>query len=128
LTKYKANRSFVEWSQKTKFTALDYDGVKNYTENLFESYMAYKQLLNVVQAILTYPEEYNGRIWIIAPLLEQSAHSIIVQKDKHNAIPIDVPTLIAVRAELRLEMNKIVNAVRTSTLQQASRTNVAGMA
>lgn len=55
--------------------------------------MEYKQLLKKVQTILENREQYT------------------VQTGKHNAISTDVPTLIAVRSTLRMEMNKIVEAV-----------------
>lgn len=93
MTKYKANRSFVEWSQTMSFTPLEYDNIGSFTGELFENYMEYKQLLKLVQDILLNRDQYA------------------VQTDKHNAISTDVATLIAVRSALRSEMNKIVEAV-----------------
>ena len=124
LTRYKANRSFVEWSQKMKLTTLDYEPIKSYTEGLFESYMTYKQLLNLVQDVLNRPEAYEGNCFpgahrTLLPSSNENLHS--VRKECHNAIPIDVSTLVAVRAALRVEMNKIVTAVSSySTVKRKS--------
>ncbi|KAF1994444.1 hypothetical protein P154DRAFT_476000 [Amniculicola lignicola CBS 123094] len=97
LTKYKANRSFVEYSQASEFTPLEYENISSYTEELFENFMEYKQLLKKVQDILRNPDRY------------------MVKPGGHNPIPLDVPTMIAVRAALRNEMNKIVEAVDVLT-------------
>ncbi|KAJ9656097.1 hypothetical protein H2201_008648 [Coniosporium apollinis] len=93
LTKYKANRSFVEWSENKKFTPLEYENIGSFTGELFENFMEYKLLLKKVQDMLQNRDAYE------------------VQPDRHNAITTDVPTLIAVRSAMHNEMNKIVEAV-----------------
>ncbi|KAJ9654163.1 hypothetical protein H2201_009039 [Coniosporium apollinis] len=93
LTKYKANRSFVEWSENKKFTPLEYENISSFTGELFENFMEYKLLLKKVQDMLQNRDAYE------------------VQPDRHNAITTDVPTLIAVRSAMHNEMNKIVEAV-----------------
>ncbi|KAI8931676.1 hypothetical protein NX059_011323 [Plenodomus lindquistii] len=92
LTKYKANRSFVEETQKLSFSPLEYDLVAAFTSNLFDNYMDYKSLVKLVQDIMAKPDKY-------------------VRKNVASSIPIDVGTLVAVRSALRTEMNKIVQAV-----------------
>ncbi|EON70064.1 hypothetical protein W97_09330 [Coniosporium apollinis CBS 100218] len=93
LIKYKANRSFVEWSENKKFTPLEYENISSFTGELFENFMEYKLLLKKVQDMLQNRDSYE------------------VQPDRHNAITTDVPTLIAVRSAMHNEMNKIVEAV-----------------
>ncbi|MCJ1379492.1 hypothetical protein MMC17_002593 [Xylographa soralifera] len=94
LTKYKANKSFVEqWQEGNKLTPLEYDNVASYTAELFDSYMEYKQLLKQVQYMMANPDNYK------------------VQQNVHNAIPPEINTLVAVRSALRNEMNKIVRVV-----------------
>ncbi|KAK0710653.1 hypothetical protein B0H67DRAFT_610943 [Lasiosphaeris hirsuta] len=93
LTKYKANRSFVEWSSKMQISPLEYDSINSFTGELFDNFMEYKQILKLVQTILRNRDNFE------------------VQSGKHNAIPVDVPSLAAVRSALRAEMSKIVTAV-----------------
>jgi hypothetical protein len=61
LTKYTANRSFVAWSRKEKFTSLMYDNVLSYTDELFENFMEYKQLVKLTDQILASPGSYQGK-------------------------------------------------------------------
>jgi hypothetical protein len=95
LTKYKANRSFVTFQQKTRKIAspLDYDLLGSYTSELFENFMEYKLLLTTLQDIIHDRKNY------------------VKQQDKPKAIDTDIPTLISVRVALRVEMDKIVKAV-----------------
>jgi len=93
LTKYKANRSFVVWSQATQFTPLEYDSVASYTAELFDNYMEYKMLLKDLQNIINDRDSYE------------------FQQGKDNAIDLSIPTLVGVRSALRDEMEKIVYAV-----------------
>ncbi|KAI7192418.1 hypothetical protein KC363_g3336 [Hortaea werneckii] len=93
LTKYKANRSFVETFTKLKFSPLEYDLVAGYTAELFDNYMEYKQLLKQVEDIIAGPQSFYAQTW------------------KSNAIPLVVTTLTAVKSAFRIEMSKIVKAV-----------------
>ncbi|KAI6826177.1 hypothetical protein KC332_g8113 [Hortaea werneckii] len=93
LTKYKANRSFVETFTKLKFSPLEYDLVAGYTAELFDNYMEYKQLLKQVEDITAGPQGFYAQTW------------------KSNAIPLVVTTLTAVKSAFRIEMSKIVKAV-----------------
>ncbi|MCJ1390224.1 hypothetical protein MMC18_003082 [Xylographa bjoerkii] len=112
LTKYKANRSFNAWAMSKSLRPLEYDAVISYTAELFNNFMEFKQLIKKVQDIITHRDDYT-----ISP--------------KANAIPTNVPTLVAVRSALRNEMNKIVavNEVnilsrKPELLQQASSFNI----
>lgn len=60
MTKYKANRSFAEWSSGMKFDSLEYDSVNSYTAELFEDFMEYKQLLKLVQNIIDNRGAYSS--------------------------------------------------------------------
>ncbi|KAK5110590.1 hypothetical protein LTR85_000990 [Meristemomyces frigidus] len=93
LTKYKANRSFVETYAKDRFSPLEYDAIASYTAELFDNYMEYKQLLKLVEDMIANPKSYQAQVY------------------KTNSIPVVVPTLIAVKGAFRVEMNKIVQAV-----------------
>ncbi|KAI6859873.1 hypothetical protein KC323_g6413 [Hortaea werneckii] len=93
LTKYKANRSFVETFTKLKFSPLEYDLVAGYTAELFDNYMEYKQLLKQVEDIIAGPQSFYAQSW------------------KSNAIPLVITTLTAVKSAFRIEMSKIVTAV-----------------
>ncbi|KAI9859457.1 MAG: hypothetical protein M1824_003798 [Vezdaea acicularis] len=105
LTKYTANRSFVEWSSEMNFISLEYDAVNSYTAELFENFMDYKQLLKLVQGIMANRDKYK------TAALDKTDTVDAVQASKHNAISTEIPTLVAVRAALRKEMSKIVEAV-----------------
>ncbi|KAF2839890.1 hypothetical protein M501DRAFT_1003380 [Patellaria atrata CBS 101060] len=93
LTKYKANRSFIEWSSNSFSRTLDYDQVSSYTAELFDNYMDYKLLLKLVQTIINNRDRYEARRGIV------------------NAIDTSISTLISVRSVLREEQAKIVAAV-----------------
>ncbi|KAJ4289870.1 hypothetical protein N0V90_011203 [Kalmusia sp. IMI 367209] len=80
--------------------------MSSFTGELFENFMEYKQLLKLVADIFQNRDHYT------------------VQDDKPNAISTDVPTLIAVRAALRNEMIKIVEAVDILVPVSFSLTNV----
>jgi hypothetical protein len=71
---------------------LDYDKLGSYTSELFENFMEYKLLLANLQDVMRDRTNYE-------------------KQDKVHAIDTDIPTLISVRAALRVEMDKIVTAV-----------------
>ncbi|KAF5586901.1 hypothetical protein FPANT_7097 [Fusarium pseudoanthophilum] len=96
LTKYKANRSFNEWSSYQILKPLDYDSVAPYTSKLFDTYIQYSHLSKKVQDILSQRDQYS-------------------QVDKPRAIPVELNTLLATRSALNREMNKIVAVVNTLT-------------
>ncbi|KAK6541559.1 hypothetical protein TWF694_007364 [Orbilia ellipsospora] len=103
LTKYKQNRSYVEWSKKQQVlrSPLDYDNVISYTGELFDSYMEYKVLLRKLRDIIKNRKKYE-------------------ECKNPNAIPVDVLSLVAVRSALHDEMSKIVKAVDTLSKDPAS--------
>ncbi|KAF5253555.1 hypothetical protein FANTH_1626 [Fusarium anthophilum] len=76
LTKYKANRSFNEWSSYEILKPLDYDGVASYTSKLFDNYMQYNRLSKKVQDIISQRDKYS-------------------QVDKPRAIPPELNALLA---------------------------------
>jgi len=92
LTKYRANRSFVAQTDKLAFSPLEYDLVATFTSSLFDNYMDYKSLIKNLQDMMANPGDYQEVV-------------------KANAIPLEVDTLVAVRAAISTEMNKIVQAV-----------------
>jgi hypothetical protein len=93
LTKYKANRSFVDQTRALAFSPLEYDLVAGYTSTLFDNYMEYKQLSKNVQDMMTFPGNYT------------------VREGLEDALGLDVATLVAVRSAFLIEMNKIVQTV-----------------
>ncbi|KAF2221092.1 hypothetical protein BDZ85DRAFT_321052 [Elsinoe ampelina] len=108
LTKYKANRSFVEWSRGRSISVLEYDSIASYTSELFDNFMEYKQLLKLVQDTISDPTIYTPQVW------------------KPNYIPIETRTLVAVRTALRVEMNKIVRVVDTLSKDPTSLKRILG--
>ncbi|RBR08296.1 hypothetical protein FVER53590_13189 [Fusarium verticillioides] len=98
LTKYEANRGFIEWSARQTMSPTDYSGIGSFTSELFDSYVQYKCLSREVQRIISHRDQY-------------------VQVDKPRAIPLDVHTLQAVEDALASEMNKIVEVVNTLARQ-----------
>ncbi|KAI1027728.1 hypothetical protein LB504_011738, partial [Fusarium proliferatum] len=96
LTKYKANRSFNEWSRHQILKPLDYDSVASYTSKLFDNYIQYYHLSRKVQDIISQRDKY-------------------CQVDKPRAIPVELNTLLAARSALDKEINKIVEVVNTLT-------------
>ncbi|KAF5696104.1 hypothetical protein FMUND_15782 [Fusarium mundagurra] len=96
LTKYKANRSFNEWSSYQILKPLDYDSVASYTSKLFDNYIQYGHLLKKVQDIISQRDKYS-------------------QVDKPKAIPLELNTLLATRSALDREISKIVVVVNTLT-------------
>jgi hypothetical protein len=93
LTKYKANRSYVQWAGNNSLSPLEYDLVTGFTTELFDNYMEYKQLLKLVQDMIANPNDYKARTW------------------KLNSIPLVTSTLLCVKNTFRYEMGKIVQAV-----------------
>ncbi|KAM7211204.1 hypothetical protein V8F06_013414, partial [Rhypophila decipiens] len=93
LTPYKANRSFISWNMQSPVKILQYDLIANYTAELFDRFMDYKLLLKRAQHILSNRKLYRQRIGIA------------------NAIGTEVATLLCLRAALRNEQTKIVEAI-----------------
>ncbi|KAK3367915.1 hypothetical protein B0H63DRAFT_404700 [Podospora didyma] len=93
LTPYKANRSFVNWSMGSPIKTLQYDLISSFTAELFDRFMDYKLLLKRAQNILSNRKSYRQRIGV------------------PNAIGTDVSTLLCLRAALRNEQTKIVEAI-----------------
>lgn len=58
LTKYKANRSFNEWSGHQILKPLDYDSVVSYTSKLFDNYIQYSHLSRKIQDIISQRDKY----------------------------------------------------------------------
>ncbi|KAI1061630.1 hypothetical protein LB506_011859 [Fusarium annulatum] len=82
LIKYKANRSFIEWSRHQILKPLDYDSVASYTSKLFDNYIQYNHLSRKVQDIISQRDKYS-------------------QVDKPRAIPLELNTLLAVKTLTR---------------------------
>ncbi|KAF5637152.1 hypothetical protein F52700_4889 [Fusarium sp. NRRL 52700] len=91
LTKYKSNRSFIEWVSNKPVQTLQYDQVSSYTAELFDSYMDYKILLKYVQLIIDDPDGYEP-----------------IDKD---SLDTSIDTLLGVRLAMRKEQSKIIAAV-----------------
>jgi hypothetical protein len=92
LTKYKSNRSFVEWSDCKLYRILEYDQVSSYTAELFDSYMDYKVLLKYVQQIIDNPGGY------------QPAQDT-------DALDTSIDTMLGARFIMRKEQAKIIEAI-----------------
>ncbi|KAJ4114011.1 hypothetical protein NW769_004791 [Fusarium oxysporum] len=92
LTKYKSNRSFIEWASNKPVKTLEYDQVSSYTAELFDSYMDYKILLKYVQLIIDDPESYEA-------------------VDGEDALDTSIDTLLGVRFAMRKEQGKIIEAI-----------------
>lgn len=96
LTKYQANRSFIEWANKHSptYKVLDYDQANIFAAELFDRHMDYKLLLKTVETIILNRDKYEAR------------------SQAENAIDTRLMTLISVRSALREEQAKIFEAVR----------------
>ncbi|KAF9771021.1 hypothetical protein IL306_011370 [Fusarium sp. DS 682] len=92
LTKYKANRSYNEWAVGQKWHPVEYDSVAPFTAELFNNFMQYRQLFRKVKHIIAHQEQYS-------------------QANKPRAIPLQLDSLLALRAALQNEMNKIIALV-----------------
>ncbi|KAG5661894.1 hypothetical protein KAF25_004133 [Fusarium avenaceum] len=92
LTKYKSNRSFIEWTSSKPAKTLEYDQVSSYTAELFDSYMDYKILLKYVQLIIDDPDSYEA-------------------VDGEDALDTSIDTLLGVRLAFRKEQGKIIEAI-----------------
>ncbi|KAM0424831.1 hypothetical protein ACHAPT_009887 [Fusarium lateritium] len=93
LTKYKSNRSFVQWSHNKMFKALEYDQISSYTAELFDSYMDYKMLLKDLQNIIDDRNGFEPRMGV------------------KDALDTSMDTLLSVRSALREEQSKIITAI-----------------
>lgn len=93
LTKYKANRSFVEWSSASMAKTLEYDQINSYTAELFDHYMDYKLLLKHLQTIIDDRDSFQMRTGV------------------KDALDVSLETLLSVKTVLRQEQSKIVQAV-----------------
>lgn len=96
LTKYKSNRSFIEWASNKPVKTLEYDQVSSYTAELFDSYMDYKILLKYVQLIIDDPDSYEA-------------------VDGEDALDTSIDTLLGVRLAFRKEQCKIIEAISVLT-------------
>ena len=107
---YNANASFRQSSLSALEPVL-YDGVLSYTADLFENFMEYKSLVKSVQLMLADPDKYQGETLIRLEILLTAF--LAAQLTEHNSLAInkDIPTLLAVKAALRREMDKIVEVV-----------------
>lgn len=95
MTKYKANRSFLQLARTTASQTLEYDQVSSYTAELFDNFMDYKLLLKQLHLIMRNRESYR-----------------LAEKEGIPApIDLSVNTLIGVRFALQDEQSKIVDAV-----------------
>lgn len=72
MKKYKANRSFAEWSSKSVFEQLDYEYISSYTAELFENFMEYKQLLKLVHDIMENRSGYKSKMFSIGGMVTTS--------------------------------------------------------
>ncbi|KAK4496664.1 hypothetical protein PRZ48_012646 [Zasmidium cellare] len=93
LTKYKANRSFVQWAGSSMAKILEYDQINSYSAELFDHYMDYKLLLKQLQYVISHRDDFERKSLTI------------------NALDTDVQTLLSVKSALRAEQAKIVLAV-----------------
>ncbi|KAF5662961.1 hypothetical protein FHETE_7706 [Fusarium heterosporum] len=92
ITKYKSNRSFMDWASNTPGKTLEYDLVSSYTAELFDSFMDYKILLKYVQLVIDDPESYES----------------VGGKD---AFDTSIETLLGVRLFMREAQGRIVQAI-----------------
>ncbi|KAM0265532.1 hypothetical protein ACHAPA_007683 [Fusarium lateritium] len=92
LTKYKSNRSFIEWASNKPAKTLEYDHVSSYTAELFNSYMDYKILLKYVQLIIDDPDSYEA-------------------VNGEGALDTSIDTLLGIRFAMRKEQGKIIEAI-----------------
>ncbi|KAF5004996.1 hypothetical protein FDECE_8521 [Fusarium decemcellulare] len=92
LTKYKSNRSFMDWSSNNPVKTLEYDQVSSFTAELFDSYMDYKILLKYVQLIIDDPESYEA-------------------VEGNDAFDTSIETLLGIRLAMRYEQGNIIEAI-----------------
>ena len=89
LTKYDNNRSFLEWADKYKIKVPSFTNCQQYTSDLLDAFMEYKNNLSRIQAVLARPELYT---------ISQAT----------APVSISVETLVAERKAIKTEMRKIV--------------------
>ena len=89
LTKYDNNRSFLEWADKYKIKVPSFTNCQQYTSDLLDAFMEYKNNLSRVQTVLARPELYTIS-QVTAP------------------ISISAKTLIAERKAMKIKMRMIV--------------------
>ncbi|KAF5606333.1 uncharacterized protein FSUBG_6167 [Fusarium subglutinans] len=92
LTKYKSNRSFLEWANNKPVKTLEYDQVSSYTAELFDSYMDYKILLKYVQLTIDDPDNYQA-------------------SGDQDSLDTSIETLLGIRSAMRKEQSKIIEAI-----------------
>ncbi|KAL7908188.1 hypothetical protein GGI35DRAFT_480902 [Trichoderma velutinum] len=94
LTPYTHNQSFVKWAAESKICVPTFSHIEQYTLNLLDSYMLYKNHLARLQAAIGNP-----------PAFKESKYD--------NRISLDVHSLIKERKAIKLEMIKIVDIVNS---------------
>jgi hypothetical protein len=93
LTKYDNNRDFVSWSRKNNLVIQQYDGVQQYTSDLLDNYMEWKNNLSRIQDVLANPSNYK------------------IAEGVTGAIDVSPRALVEERKKIKKKMNDIVTQV-----------------
>lgn len=92
LTKYDNDRDFVLWADKNKITIPQYQGVQAYVSDLLDMYMAYKNNIAKLQAVLQNPKDY-------------------VMSSAPEAISTTIAALAGERKKMKAQMGLIVKEI-----------------
>ena len=92
LTKYDNNRDFIKWADENSIAVPHFTNVQQYTSDLLDTYMEYKNNLARIQAVLADP----------------TAFTLSTARDPVN---ISVESLIRERKAIKCEMRKVVDEI-----------------
>ncbi|KAF5664050.1 hypothetical protein FDENT_12978 [Fusarium denticulatum] len=92
LTPYNRNRHFVKWAEENNITIPDFSPVQQYTHDLLDSFMEFKNILSRIQAVIANPVAYQP-----SPF--------------ENAVDLHVEALVEERKKIKKEMAKIGSIV-----------------
>jgi hypothetical protein len=94
LTRYDHNRSFVAWAAKAKVDIPSFSNIQQYASDLLDAYMGWKYNLAKLHAVLANPAGYKA-------------------SSAQDAIPVTVEDLVIERANVRGEMQLIVDTINS---------------
>ncbi|KAG9125092.1 hypothetical protein FRC07_009006 [Ceratobasidium sp. 392] len=92
LTPYNNNATFLAWSIPKAVKPYDFHGVSTYAADLLDTYMAYKNNVRRIQAVLDSPRSY-------------------MRAPGSHPIEVSVKALVDARKEMKAEMSKIMEEV-----------------
>ncbi|KAF2108743.1 hypothetical protein BDV96DRAFT_652676 [Lophiotrema nucula] len=92
LTKYDNNRSFLEWADKRNIKVPQFSNVQQYTSDLLDMYMEYKNNLARIQACTANPAGFK-----LSPY--------------RNPVNLSIESMVKERKLIKAEMKKIVDVI-----------------